>query len=110
MLKTYFLVALRILRKNKVYAGLNILGLSIGVAASVLIFLVIGWETGFAISAPLGYAVMQHWLNGFYYHVPLGWGVFALTLAASLAIAGITVGYKALLAALVNSANSLKGQ
>jgi hypothetical protein len=47
MLKTYFLVALRVLRKNKAYSGLNILGLSIGVAASVLIFLVIRWETGY---------------------------------------------------------------
>jgi hypothetical protein len=63
----------------------------------------------FLIAAPLGYAVMQHWLNGFYYHVTLGWGVFAITLGSSLAIASLTVGYKALLAALVNPASSLKG-
>ncbi|MBS1661642.1 MAG: ABC transporter permease [Bacteroidetes bacterium] len=47
MLKTYFLVAMRVLRRNKAYSLLNILGLSIGVAASILIFLVIRWETGY---------------------------------------------------------------
>jgi hypothetical protein len=52
---------------------------------------------------------MQHWLHGFYYHVTLGWGVFAITLGSSLAIAWLTVGYKALLAGLVNPASSLKG-
>jgi putative ABC transport system permease protein len=47
MLKTYLLVALRVLRRNKAFSFLNILGLSIGVAASILIFLVIRWETGY---------------------------------------------------------------
>ena len=47
MLKTTLFVALRVLRRNKVFSLLNILGLSIGVAASVLIFLVIRWETGY---------------------------------------------------------------
>jgi len=47
MYKPYLLVALRVLRRNKAYSLLNIVGLSIGVAASVLIFLVIRWETGY---------------------------------------------------------------
>lgn len=47
MTKTYFLVALRVLRRNKAFSLLNITGLSIGVAASILIFLVIRWETGY---------------------------------------------------------------
>src|SRR6202000_3140657 len=47
MIKTYLLVALRVLRRNKAFSLLNVLGLSIGVAASVLIFLVIRWETGY---------------------------------------------------------------
>lgn len=38
---------MRILRRNKAFSILNILGLSIGIAASVLIFLVIRWETGY---------------------------------------------------------------
>lgn len=47
MMKTYFLVALRVLRRNKAFSLLNVLGLSIGVAASILIFLVIHWETSY---------------------------------------------------------------
>ncbi|HEV2482961.1 MAG TPA: FtsX-like permease family protein [Puia sp.] len=47
MIKTYLLVALRVLRRNKAFSLLNVLGLSIGVAASILIFLVIHWETGY---------------------------------------------------------------
>jgi len=47
MIKTYLLVALRVLRRNKAFSLLNVLGLSIGVAAGILIFLVIRWETGY---------------------------------------------------------------
>src|SRR5580698_4025671 len=47
MIKTYLLVALRVLQRNKAFSLLNVLGLSIGVAASILIFLVIRWETGY---------------------------------------------------------------
>lgn len=47
MIKTYVLVALRVLRRNKAFSLLNVLGLSIGVAAAVLIFLVIRWETSY---------------------------------------------------------------
>ncbi len=47
MIKTYFLVALRFLKRNKAFSLLNIFGLSIGVAASILIFLVIRWENSY---------------------------------------------------------------
>jgi hypothetical protein len=39
MLKTYFKVAFRALRQNKYFSGLNILGLSLGFACSLLILL-----------------------------------------------------------------------
>lgn len=47
MLRTYFLVALRALRRNKAFSFLNVLGLAVGVAASLLIFLVIRLETSY---------------------------------------------------------------
>jgi len=47
MFKTNLPIALRVLRRNKAFSILNVLGLSIGVAASILIFLVIRWETGY---------------------------------------------------------------
>lgn len=47
MIKNYLKVALRNLRKHKGYAFINILGLAVGIAASVLIFLYISNEMSF---------------------------------------------------------------
>jgi putative ABC transport system permease protein len=47
MFKNYFKTALRNLRRNKSYAIINVLGLTVGIAASLLIFLVIQYETSF---------------------------------------------------------------
>lgn len=47
MIKNYFKIALRNLQRNKTYALLNILGLSVGIAASLLIFVVIRFQTSF---------------------------------------------------------------
>src|SRR5215212_7668127 len=47
MLKNYFKVAWRNLSRNKGYAAINIAGLSIGIAACLLIFLTIRFETSF---------------------------------------------------------------
>ncbi|HEY4336420.1 MAG TPA: ABC transporter permease, partial [Puia sp.] len=47
MLPTSFLIPMRRLLRNKAFSLLNILGLSIGVGASILIFLVIRWETSY---------------------------------------------------------------
>ncbi len=47
MLKSYFLVALRSIRKNPGYAGVNIFGLTLGISAFLIIFLVIQFELSF---------------------------------------------------------------
>lgn len=47
MFKNYFKTAIRNLRRNKGYAFVNITGLAVGVAACLLIFLVIQYETSF---------------------------------------------------------------
>ena len=47
MIKNYFKTAFRNLKRNKSYALINLLGLTIGIAASLLIFLVIQFETSF---------------------------------------------------------------
>ena len=47
MFKNYFKTAFRNLKRNKSYAIINVLGLTVGVAASLLIFLVIQYETSF---------------------------------------------------------------
>jgi putative ABC transport system permease protein len=45
--KNYFKTAFRNLKRNKSYAFINVLGLTVGIAASLLIFLVIQYETNF---------------------------------------------------------------
>lgn len=47
MLFNYLKIAIRFLRRNKVYSTFNILGLAIGIAASLLIFLFIQYELSF---------------------------------------------------------------
>ena len=62
----------------------------------------------FLIAAPLGYYFMQQWLSGFYYHTNIGWLVFAVAIFSSVIIAWITVGYKAIKAAIANPVKSLR--
>ncbi len=47
MLRNYFKIALRNLLKNKIYSGINIIGLAMGVAAAVLLFTLIHYELSF---------------------------------------------------------------
>src|SRR5687768_15003461 len=47
MLKNYFVVAFRNLLKNKVYSGINILGLAIGMAACFFIFEYVRFELSY---------------------------------------------------------------
>ncbi|MDB4922411.1 ABC transporter permease [Mucilaginibacter sp.] len=64
----------------------------------------------FAISAPTGWYFMNKWLQAFTYKVSLGPEIFILAILVSIAIAWITVGYKAIRAALVNPVESLKSE
>jgi len=47
MFRNYLKTAFRNLKRNKSYALINVLGLTVGIAASLLIFLVIQYETSF---------------------------------------------------------------
>jgi putative ABC transport system permease protein len=47
MLKNYFLVALRAFRRNKIFSFINIVGLSIGISASLVIFLLVQYDFSF---------------------------------------------------------------
>ena len=62
----------------------------------------------FLVAAPVGYYTMHQWLNGFFYRTTPGWGIFVLAIAGSLALAWVTVGYKAIRAALADPAKSLR--
>src|SRR5579863_3689224 len=47
MFKNYFTVALRNFRRNKIFSSINVLGLSIGISASLVIFLIVYFELSF---------------------------------------------------------------
>src|ERR1700722_20004507 len=54
MLKNYFRVALRNFWRNKVFSTINILGLSIGISVSLVIFLIVSYDLGFDHFEPNG--------------------------------------------------------
>jgi putative ABC transport system permease protein len=62
----------------------------------------------FVIAAPISWYFMQQWLQGFTYRIHPGVGIFAISILSSICIAWVTVGYKAVRAALVNPVKSLK--
>ncbi|HWK02816.1 MAG TPA: ABC transporter permease [Puia sp.] len=47
MLKNYLLIAFRNFRKNKVFSFINVLGLTLGIACSVAIFMIVRYELSF---------------------------------------------------------------
>ncbi len=62
----------------------------------------------FAISAPIAWFIMHQWLQNYTYRVPLGASVFILAIVSSIIIAWITVGHRAVKAAVANPVKSLR--
>src|SRR5688500_11355839 len=63
MFKNYFLVTIRNLRKNGFYSFINIAGLSIGIACSILILLWVFDETSYNKFHPKYDRLYQVWVN-----------------------------------------------
>ena len=128
MIKNYFKVALRHLKKNKGYAFINMIGLSLGMACAILkigIRKVLGATianmitllskdflrlVGFAalIAFPLAWWVMNKWLQDFAYRMSIGWWVFAVAGGLAIVIALFTVSFQAVKAAIANPVKSLR--
>jgi len=64
----------------------------------------------FVIAAPLGYYMMNNWLNNYAYHITIGPWTFVLAIIASMIIAGVTIAYQTIKAALVNPVKSLRSE
>jgi putative ABC transport system permease protein len=64
----------------------------------------------FVIAAPVGYWMMHNWLNNYAYHISIGPGIFLIAIAASFAIAGLTIAYQTIKAAMVNPVKSLRSE
>ncbi|MEZ2335734.1 ABC transporter permease [Mucilaginibacter sp. RCC_168] len=64
----------------------------------------------FVIAMPTAWYLMTGWLQNFAYRISLSLWVFILAIVSSVLIAWMTVGYKALKAALVNPVKSLRNE
>ena len=64
----------------------------------------------FVIAAPVAWYVSNNWLQSFAYRIHIGIWIFVIAIAASVLIAWITVGYKAIQAAIVNPVKSLRSE
>jgi putative ABC transport system permease protein len=62
------------------------------------------------IAIPVGYYAMNNWLQNFAYRTSLQWWVFVLAALVTIVIALLTVCFKAVKAALMNPAKSLKAE
>ncbi|PIQ21624.1 MAG: hypothetical protein COW65_07970 [Cytophagales bacterium CG18_big_fil_WC_8_21_14_2_50_42_9] len=63
-----------------------------------------------AIAIPLAWVAMNNWLAGFAYRIGLNAGIFLLACFMALFIAGLTVGYEAIKAAITNPVKSLRSE
>jgi len=105
----YGLVSFMAIQRTKEVGIRKVLGASVG--NIVYLFsreftLLIG--IAFLIAAPLAYYLMHQWLNNFTFRIDLGLGFFILAIIGSILIAWITVGYKAIRAAIANPVKSLR--
>jgi ABC-type antimicrobial peptide transport system permease subunit len=105
----FALVSFMALRRIKEMSIRKVLGASMGnivyLFSKEFTLLIIA---AFAIAGPCAYFFMSHWLQHFAYRVPLSGSIFLLSMAGSIVIAWITIGYHAVSVALVNPARSLK--
>ncbi len=107
----YGLVSYMAVQKTKEVGIRKVLGA--GVANIVYLFskeYVILIAIAFAIAAPVAWYFMNNWLQGFAYKINIGMGVFVLAIMASFLIALVTVGYRAIKAALANPVKSLRSE
>ncbi|GAA0881093.1 ABC transporter permease [Algoriphagus jejuensis] len=64
----------------------------------------------FGIAIPLAYFMMKEWLETFAYQTQISVGLFAMVMLASLLLTILTVGSKAVRAAIANPVDSLKDE
>jgi len=107
----YGLISFMAVQRTKEVGVRKVLGAS--VASIVFMFskeFMILISIAFLIAMPAAWYLMSQWLQNFAYRIPLTAGVFILAIAGSLGIAWLTVGYKAIKAALVNPVKSLRSE
>lgn len=105
------LVSLMAAQKTKEIGIRKVLGASVGqivyMFSREFMLLVI---VAFAVAAPVAYYLMHQWLNNFAYHTALSWWIFALAILLAGLIAIVTIGIKAMRAAIANPVEALRSE
>ncbi|MFL9483590.1 ABC transporter permease [Chitinophagaceae bacterium LWZ2-11] len=105
----YGLVSFMVVQKTKEVGIRKVLGAS--VRSIVFLFskeFTILVLLSFAIAAPIAYVLMKQWLQNFAFRINMSILFFITAISVSIIIAWLTVGIKAVRAALVNPVKSLK--
>jgi putative ABC transport system permease protein len=107
----YGLVSFMAVQRTKEVGIRKVLGASVGSLLTLFskeftILIIIS----FFIAVPVAWYMMHTWLNNFVYRIPLSLEFFIGAIAGSILIAWITVGYKAIRAALANPVKALRSE
>ena len=62
----------------------------------------------FVVAVPLGYLAANWWLQDFAFRIEISWGIFLVAGSLALAIAGLTISYQAVKAALANPIDAIR--
>jgi len=107
----YGLVSFMAVQRTKEVGIRKVLGASI--SSIVLLFskeFMVLIAISFIIAVPAGWYFMNAWLQNFAYRINITPWIFVVAIVVSVIIAWLTVGYKAIRAALVNPVRSLKSE
>ncbi|MCW3092860.1 MAG: transporter permease [Ferruginibacter sp.] len=105
----YGLVSFLALQRQKEIGIRKVLGASVG-SIVYKFSMEFTWLIliSFVIAAPLAYFAMSSWLQTFANRISLNAGYFLLALLVSFLVAGCTIGYQAVKAAVANPVKSLR--
>jgi len=107
----YGLVSFMVVQRTKEVGVRKVLGAS--VASIVYLFskeFIVLIMLAFVIAVPVGWYMMSGWLQNFVYRIPISVDAFVLALVGAIILAWLTVGYKAVKAALVTPVKSLRSE